>query len=179
MTSMKWLVGSLSLRCPLIALVAALWAPPGWATKCTAHTPQYLGWGQKEVDLFSNIPYRWGSQGLSHRLSLPSMGEITGPEGLPGHQVLPPWRRDGVDKVKLCLLTFHCSQSQCLFCFALFFSSDVLERLCCAPGVPQRHVVHEWLSKLVFLWGRWQNTPILLFCWCYFSVVFCFEYTFQ
>lgn len=44
-------------------------------------TSQYSGWGEKEMGLFVSISHTWGSQTLTHTLSLPSMGEIMGSEG--------------------------------------------------------------------------------------------------
>lgn len=61
------------------ALAAIL--PPHTAPQSHS-TPQFSGWGRKEVSLFDSILHSWGNQTLTLMLSLSLTGEITGQEGL-------------------------------------------------------------------------------------------------
>lgn len=64
---------------------------------------QCSGWSKKAVGLFDRVLYSWGSQVLTHVLSLSPMGEILGQEKPYWQWALLPWGRSNEGKVKLCL----------------------------------------------------------------------------
>lgn len=59
-------------------LALALILPVTHYTPVMELTTQYSGWGKTEMVLFGSISHSWGSQTLTHKLSLSSAGEITG-----------------------------------------------------------------------------------------------------
>lgn len=159
MESVKWLVWSLSLWWSWRALAAVL-----SASSCTlsCSTPQYSGWAVKEVGLFGSIPAAgetWCSPMCLPRHLEKSWFEISFGTGSCSFG-------EGVIQIQQNCSSYllRCEKSLSLFFFSikvvcLNFSVEILDFY-------EVTLVTGWLSKSVYLGGRWQKTlisPLLLF----------------